>query len=632
MLEFIRRRAQGFFAWLIVGGIIVTFALFGINDYFSGGGDTSVATVNDQGISQARLEQAYFQQRQRLEEMFGGDLPPAFSEKMIRQQVLSQLVSQEVIVQAALENDMRVSDVQLGEIIRSAEVFHEDGKFSRARYEQLLRNQGQTPASFEMMVRRDILAAQFEAGYRDTVFVTDSAVDNMLRLTLQQREVGYLQVALAPFEQAAEVSEEEVQQFYEKNAERFRQPEQLRIDYLELDAAELGKEFEVSEETLQARYDAQKINFTSPEERRASHILIQAGEDAPAAERDAARQKAETLLERIRGGEDFAELAKSESDDPGSASEGGDLGFFTLGAMVPAFEEAAFALEQGQVSDVVESPFGFHIIKLSAVRGGEVKPFDEVKEQIREEIQTEKAEQRFYDMLDQLANLTYEHPGTLQVASEELGLPVQTSDFFTRQGGSGIAAEQKVLAAAFSEDVLDAGHNSETIELGRNHMLVLRVNEHKPEQQRPLEEVREAISASIKREKARAKALELAGELREKLQVGDSPADLAAAEAVSWHEKMPVRRDDAMMAPGVLERAFSMPAPDDGALSSDTLSLRSGDIAVVALYKVTDGDPAAASEDERQQVKQQLLRAESAALSEAVMSGIRSRMDVTIKQ
>jgi peptidyl-prolyl cis-trans isomerase D len=632
MLEFIRNRAQGIFAWIIVGGIILTFALFGINQYFTGGGDTSVAKVNGAEISQGRLEQAYYQQRQRLAEMFGGELPPMFTEKMLKQQVLSQLVAQEVMVQAALDNGMRVGDMQLASIIRSADAFFENGEFSRSKYEQLLRQQGMTPAVFESRVARDILAAQFQSGFSDTAFVTDAEVDSLLRLQNQQRTIGYLTVSLAPFVKAASVSDEEVDAYYQSNQQRFMLPERVKVDYLELNAGDLARDITVDEQSLRARYEAQKINYATPEERQASHILIQADEKAPQEQLDAAREKAEAILARIRNGEDFAELARAESDDPGSAKQGGDLGFFGRGAMVPAFEEAAFALEAGQVSDVVQSPFGFHIIKLTAIRGGEVEPFAKVKDKIRKDIQNEKAEQRFYDMAEQLANLTYEHPESLQLASEELGLPVKTSVYFTRQGGEGIAASPKVRGAAFGEDVLVRGNNSETIELARNHMLVLRINDHQPEKVRPLEEVQEQIVEVLKREKALEEAKALSASLLQKLHAGEAPTGLAAADSVQWQAKQTIGRDNSEVNGAILDRAFSMPAPGEGAISSDTVALRSGDQAVVVLYSVRDGDPAAADEAERQQAREQLLRAASNAATEAAMRGVRGRMDITTRK
>lgn len=630
MLEFIRSRAQGFFAWLIVGGIILTFALFGINQYFTGGGDTSVAKVNGTEISQGRLEQDYYQQRQRLAQMFGGELPPMFTEKMLKQQVLSQLVAQEVVVQAALDNGMRVGDEQLASIIRSAEVFHENGQFSRSKYEQLLSQQNMTPGMFEARVVRDILSAQFQSGFSDTAFVTDAEVDNLLRLQNQQRSFGYLTVALAPYQEAAEVSDEEIVEYYKANEQAFMQPERVKVDYIELNGEELANNVAVSDETLRARYESQKINYSSPEERQASHILIQADENAPQEQLDAAREKAEALLARIREGEDFAELAKSESDDPGSAEMGGDLGFFGRGAMVPAFEEAAFALAEGEVSDVVQSPFGFHIIKLTGVRGGEAKPFDEVKDKIRKDIQNERAEERFYDMAEQLANLTYEQPDTLKPASEELGLEVKSSDYFTRQGGPGIAANPKVTGAAFGDDVLVRGNNSETIELARNHLLVLRINDHQPEQVRPLDEVKAQIVKSLKRDKALEQARAEAASLLEKVRAGQAPEKLAA-KGVTWQAKQSVGRESKDIDATIVNSAFRMVDPGEGAISGDSVALRSGDQVVVVLYSVEDGDPAAADEAERNKARDQLLQASANAATEAAMSGVRGRMDITTK-
>lgn len=632
MLEYIRSRAQGVFAWLIVGAIILTFALFGINQYLSGGGDSSVATVDGAEISRMQLEQAYGQQRQRLVQMFGGKLPAMFTEKMLKQQALSQLVTKEVLVQAAYGNGIRIGDLQLAEIIRSAEVFHEDGSFSRSRYEQLLAQQGMSPGMFEAQVRRDMLAAQFESGYRDSSFVTTAEVDNLLRLQKQQRAVGYLNIALAPFSKAATVGDEEVTDYYQSNQSSFMRPERVKIDYLELDLQALADAVTVTDAELRSRYEARKINYSTPQERRASHILIKVDENAPQSDVEAAREKAEALVSRIRAGEDFAELARENSDDPGSAKQGGDLGFFGRGAMVMEFEEAAFALQEGEVSEPVRSPFGFHIIKLTGIRGGEVKPFEAVKADIRKEIQNEQAEQRFYDMAEQLANLTYEHPESLQTASEVLGVAIKTSDYFTRQGGSGIAANPKITGAAFSEDVLVRGNNSETIELDRNRLVVLRVNDHQPEMVRPLDEVKASITATLKQNKASAEAEKLAASLLERLRAGEKPKALAAADGVTWQEKQTLLRDSDTTDPAILSTAFRLPEPQQGGFSSDTVTLSSGDLAVVVLYAVTDGDPESASEQERNMAEAQLLRATTDATSGAVMAGIRSRMDITIKQ
>lgn len=631
MLELIRSRAQGIFAWIIVGGIIITFALFGIQQYLSGGGDTSVARVNGSPISQTQLERAYSQQRQRLAEMFGGELPPMFTEQMLKQQVLGQLVSREVLIQAALESGMQVGNEQLVGILGGVSDFQENGKFSPAKYEQLLSRQGMTPGQFESSVRRDILASMYESGFRDTSFVTRAEEDNLIRLQNQQRTIGYLNVAIAPYEKEAKVGEEEINTYYQDNSQRFMLPERIKIAYLELDIADLAKAVKVDDKELRSRYEAQKINYTTPEERQASHILIKVAEDASAELVEQARSKAEAILARARKGEDFAALAKAESQDTGSAKKGGDLGYFGKGAMVPAFEEAAYKLKQGEISDLVRSPFGFHIIKLSGIRGGDAKPFDKVQDQIRKDIQNEQAEQKYYDMAEQLENLTYEHPESLQLAAEALNLPIKNSDYFSRKGGAGIAANPKISAAAFGDDVLLKGNNSASVELGRNHIVVLRIQDHQPEAVRPLAEVKDQITATLKHEKALATVEKKAAELLSKVRGGAVASKLAEGKQVTWTAEKALKRDAEKVDAAILQEAFRLPKPTNGSVSN-TVALASGDQAVVIVSKVVDGDPAKADEKQRAEVRAQLQRAFSTAASEAAMSGARASMEIALKK
>ncbi len=632
MLQYIRERAQGVIAWIIVGAIILTFALFGINQYFSGGGDTSVAKVDGAEISQGQLQSATMQQRQRLEQMFGGKLPAMFSDEMIRSQMLEQLIEQEILVQAARDSGMRIGDTTLAQTILDIDAFHEDGKFSNTRYQQLLRAQGMLPGTFEQRVRRDLLAAQFTGGIRETAFITGNEVDEYLRLKQQERNIAYLTVPIEKFKEAVQVSDEEVSAYYEQHSGEYMQPERVRVDYLELNIADIADTIKVGEEQVRERYESQKINYTTPEERKASHILVQVSGDSSDEAIAAAKEKAENLLARIRNGEDFAALAKTESNDPGSASQGGDLGFFGKGVMDPAFEEATFVLKKGDVSELVRSSFGFHIIKLEDIRGGAVKPFDEVKDAIRKEIQTERADKQYYDLAEQLANLTYEHPESLVTASEELHLPIKTSPFFSRNGGPGIAAEPKVVSAAFGDEVLARGNNSETIEVERNHMVVLRLKEHQPEAQRPLEEVKAGIVSTLKRDKAKAQATELATAVIERVRSGENPAELAKTLDIKWTDRQDIRREAADVDRSIVTDVFSLPKPGDGEKKYKQVALPTGDQAVVILYSVEDGKPAEVSDKDRLEVVTKLQQADSSADLASVIATIRSATDITIRK
>jgi len=632
MLELIRSRAKGWFAWIIVGLIIIPFALWGVHQYIGGGGDTSVAKVDGAEISQGRLQSAYLQQRQRLQQMFGGELPPMFSEEMIKGQVLQQLIEQQMLVQTATASGMRIGDQSLASTITGIESFQEDGKFSNALYRQLLSAQGMTPGMFEQRVRRDMLAAQITDSITRSAFVTDAEIDNYLRLQQQQRTIGYLTVPVGKFKGEVKVSEEDIANFYEQHSQDYMQPERVKVDYLELKLDDLAAAVSVDEATMRERYEAHKLNYTSPEQRKASHILIKVAKDATPEAIDTAKKKAEAILLRIHNGEDFAELAKTESDDPGSAKQGGDLGFFGKGVMDPAFEEAAFDLKKGQVSEPVRSSFGFHLIKLVDIQGGETKPFEAVKASIKEEIQNERAEQRYYDMAEQLANLTYEHPESLQLAAEQLELPIKTSDYFSRDGGPGIASNPKVTAAAFDEEVLARGNNSESLELDRNHMVVLRVSDHQPAMLRPLDEVRAGIVTTLESDKAQAKAKELAAAVLERVRTGEQPAELAKALGITWSDKQTVTRDSADVARPVSSAVFAMAHPAQGKPGSQQLTLPSGDQAVVILYSVDDGKPAEVDEKARRQAQVKLQQAASRAAESSLVAGIRSRTDISIKK
>jgi len=633
MLQIIRDRAQGVFAWIIVGMISIPFALWGINSYFGGGGDDSIAEVDGAKISSRQLQSAYQQQRDRLQQMFGGKLPEnLFSEETMRRQVLEQLVEKELLIKAAADNGMRVGDKQLRELITGIEAFQRDGKFDSAQYERVLAKQGMSPRLFEQRVRRDLIANQLSDAMVASEFTLESEVNAQLALQQQQRDIGYMVIPVSQFEPGIDISGEESRAYYESNSARYMQPEQVKVDYLELDAAAIAAGIAIDETELQQRYEAQKLNYRTAEERQASHILIQVADGAPEQEVSAAQSKAEALLQRLNAGEEFATIAKAESQDPGSARNGGDLGFFGRGVMDQAFEAATFALQPGEMSDLVRSAFGFHIIKLVAVKGGETKPYAQVAAQLKGEMQQERAMEIFHDRAEQLATISYEQPDTLTAAAEQLQLPIKSSDYFARSGGAGIVAESKVIEAAFSEDVLVRGNNSEAIEVGDNHLLVLRVNGHKPETLRPYDEVLGEIASNLRRDKARAKAQDEARDMFTKLQAGESPEQLAGTLQLEWHRRNGLQRNDSKLDRTIVQAIFRMPQPADGGFSSEQLTLPGGDQALVALYAVKPGDVAAADAAARSDAAQRIERANSNAAEQALIAGLRERAEISIKK
>ncbi len=627
MLQYIRARAQGLIAWIIVGFIALTFALWGVQEYLGGGKDVPVAEVNNTAISAERLQSAVTQQRQRLQEMLGPNFrPEMFAEAPMREAILQSLIEREVLVQAAVDAGLWVSDAQLASIIRAIPAFQgEDGQFSSAAYERALRMQGYTTQGFEAELRRDLLVSQLQSAVSATDFATPSEVQHYLRLQNQKRDYGYLLIPVSRFAGKLEVSDAEAAAYYEANQAQFTDPERVKVTYVELSVDALARDVKVSEDEVQAYYDAHPEEFTAPEERRARHILFQVAADADQATVEAARKKAEDTLAQIRAGKDFAELARAQSEDPGSAKQGGDLGFFGRGVMDPAFEQAVFELAKGDVSEPVRSSFGFHLIKLEEVRGGEVKPFATVQESLQTRLRQEQARQRFYEAADQLANLAYEHPDELQTVAEELHLPLQQSAYFSRERGEGLFGNAKLRQAAFSDEVLEGGNNSDPVELTSDHLVVLRVADRQPAAVRPLAEVRGKIDESLRQEKARAAAAEAAEQAEQALRGGKmDPVAYAKKNGYEWKRQETMRNDTKAPA-AVVQQAFRMPRPQDGS-SVERTSLPSNDMAVVMLFQVKEGEvPTEAKAP-------QLERANAEALYQGVIETLRAQSKIRVNR
>ncbi len=622
MLQVIRDRAQGFIAWFIVGAIVLSFALWGINDYLTD--DSSgftAATVNGVDVSLYEYQVAYQNERARLQQMFGDRFDSDLFDDQLKKTALERVIDNELLTQFATELGFRISDAQLAARLHDIEAFKQDGRFSKALYEQQVQASGESTAGFEYRMRRALLADQVILGVAGTDFATAKEVDAMVRLSKQQRELAYLRIDQAKFAAELQFDEAEIEQFYHDNSERFKTPEQISVDYLELSVDDLIKEVEVDEDELRDLYEEQKDRFVTPEERRARHILIQIDDDTDSV---AARERIEQIRQRLEQGEDFAELAKAESEDPGSAAEGGDLGFFSRGIMDPEFEEAAFSLRIGEVSQPVRTQFGYHLIKLEAIRGGEGKSFAEVREQLAAELKRKKAERLYFDKTEQLANLSYEMPDSLEPAMEELGLSLKSTPFFDRSGGPGIAAHRKVIDAAFSDDVLQDDLNSEAIELTRGRTVVLRKKEYRPAQLPPLDQVREQVLQALRAEKAREKARETGQQLIEQIQQGADPAELAGRQGFEWQPPRWVGRDDGGADFEILRHAFTLARPE-GAPVVDGVSLSNGDFAVVQVLAVRDGE---ADGEERQMIARDLAGTYGVESFSALLKTLRERAEI----
>jgi peptidyl-prolyl cis-trans isomerase D len=525
---------------------------------------------------------------------------------------------------------MRVSDASIAERILTAPVFQVDGKFSPQLYERFLRNQGMSPAFFEAQLRKETLTRQLRLGIEQTAFATAPELDRYLRLQNQKRDFGFLTFPVQAFAAKVQISEDEVKRFYEENKTRFMQPETVRIAYVELSADALAASTPVDEQEVRKYYEEHQVEFVKPEARRASHILFSVAAGASAEAEQAARNNAEEVRKRLEKGESFETLAKQLSQDTVSAKQGGDLGFWKRKAgLDTAFEERLFTLKKGELSEPVRSVFGYHIIRLDDIQQSVAEPYEKVRDQIQKKVGEEKARERFYDLAEKLNELTYEHPETLQNAKEELNLTIQHSGYFGRGSGQGIAANPKVVQAAFSEDVLEKGNNSSAIEITPAHVVVLRVEDRRPEAQRPLDEVRGPITEQLRGEKARAAARAAAEKALATLKGGTVPTVVAQETGAEWKTVTSVVRTDTQLPRPVVEAAFRMPRPKASAPSLDRASLPSGDEAVVVLSSVQDG-AGAAPEDKPAEKGMALLEADAVASYEGMVATLRKNADIKI--
>ena len=633
MLQAMREKVMGGLGWFIIGLIIITFALFGLGSYLQDKSQAYAAVVNDVEITNRELQQVYQQQRAQMEQMMGDAFNPALiDEKMLRQRALNSLIQKNLLLQEAQAQGISISDQLLAARIHAIPALQVDGKFSEQRYQDLLARQGRVPAGFEMVLRQDMQIEQLLAGLSQTTFVTRAELERSYALQEQKRDLSYLVVAAEPLQKSVEVGDDQVEAYYSQHSEEFVAPERVRLVYLRLSGEGLSSDLEIEEDELLAYYEERKQALLTQEQRRASHVLIQVAADADEDAVNKAEAKAADVLKQIQAGGDFAELAGKYSDDPGSSAQGGDLGFFARGAMVPEFEDTVFNQQLGDVSEPIKTQFGFHIIKLVEIRGSEIPELDQVRAELVEELKQREAGDLFYEQLELLTDVSYENPDSLDAAAEALGMEVETTDWITAGGGSGIAEYPKVVAAAFSDDVLESGNNSEPIEVGGNDAIVLRVEEREAARPEPLETVKESIVATLKQELAAEQAAEEGKALLQKLEQGATLEELNDQDYMTFQKAEGVNRSAPGYNPEVLREAFRMTRPADGEHRDKGFQLSNGDYAIVRLTRVSDPDPAAISEQARIQLERGYETMRRALVQSALVEGLRARAVITIPQ
>ena len=618
MLTKIREKAQGAFAWGILILICVPFALWGINNYLDTGKEPPVASVGDKDFYQRDVNKAYEQYSQNFRGM-------GIDEQTLKAQALQKLIKDEVLLQYVHSEGLVATDDEAREFIKSLPYFQVDGKFNDKQYKTLLSSQRISSGEFVNRIKNALIMEQFQYSIVDSSFATQYDVESFFKIQNQQRDVDYVTVLEQRL--AEQPKTEEISAYYQNHQDSFQIPEQMSVEYIELSLDEIAKKVVVTDEKLKAYYEEQKDQYTTPERRKISHILFSINDKTT---EKAALEKALKAKQELTS-KNFADLAKEVSDDKLTAKNGGDLGLFNVGVMEKAFEEATSALKLGEVSTPVKSAFGYHLIKVTELMPGSIKPFDSVKNEVTMAYQKAQAENAFFEAGEKLTELSYENPDNLQTVADVLGIAVKKSALFAKAKGEGIAADEKIRIAAFSEEVLQ-GNNSAPVELGNERLVVVRLLEHKTATQRGLNEVKQEIAQVLSSEKAKQLAAEKAKQLKARLQTGESLQTLAAENKLEIKSMKGLTRAKNDL-PGQLSEAIFKAAKPVGVKPSVFIAaLPSGDQVVVSLSKVT---PGTMSEDDKKKMdlaKKNIANAFGQAEFNEVLNSLQAEADVEVNK
>ncbi len=624
MLQNIRNNVQGLVAKIIIAIIIVPFAIFGIESLIGSGSSNDAAKVNGEKISESELQQAVNIQRRQLMSMMGDNLQPSMlEESALRGPALDALITQHLLQQGAADLKLGISSQAVDQTIMSMAAFQDNGKFSLDRYQALLRNQGYTPAHFKQMLQQELVVNQLHSGIADSEFVTPNELQRVSGLLQQQRSFAYVTIPVAVQLDKVVVSEGDLQAYYDEHKDQFLSDERIKPEYIELRAEDYFEP--IDDAAVKAEYDREIADFKPVTDRHAAHILVEVN-----AQRNdqQAKELVASIQAKLAAGGDFAKLAEQYSDDAGSKSSGGDLGT-SNGDTFPAFFEQALAqLQVGAVSAPVKSESGYHLIKLLDAQIKEKPTFEQRKAEIAQRLQKAKAQPVLIKAVEKLRDLVFNSEG-LAGPAKEMNLQLKEGAWIDRKAADPLFGNPKVIAAAFSSEVLKDGNNSEVIEVSPDHYIVLRAKQHEAAAPKPLADVKSAIAASIKQERAVVAAKEIAQELARNLQGGDSLEKIAAQRGYTAKTVEDAQRGNSSASPELLRAAFSMQRPQqDAPLPTDIVTIGNGDVALLQLQRVAEGATDSLNPAQRNALVAQLQQGVGTAGFAALMENLRARAEI----
>lgn len=629
MLQSLRDKMHGWPSIVVLGVAVFAMSFFGIEGYFTSRTETFVAKVGKQEISQQDFQNRLNELRQQGSAELGDKFDPSvYEQPAMKERVLDAMVDQQLLLKANSDLGMRVSDTALRDTIASIPAFQVNGQFDPATYRAVLTGERKTPAMFQDEVSSSLAIRLLPDALSASTIVTDEEVDRFLKLRMQRRDLRYVTLP-RPALTDSDVTDAQVQAYYKQHQSEFMAPEQVAIQYVEVNAADLKPDSAPSDEDLRKRYQDEKQRFVQPEQRLVSHILIEVPKNATPEQQKAALAKAQKIAAEATP-QDFAKLAEQDSADLGSRRQGGDLGWLEKGVTNKAFDDALFALQKGQISQPVLSDEGYHVLWLRDIRSGQAKPFEEVRGQLEQEALTAERDRKYNDVAGKLADKTYQSPSSLEPAAQALGLPIKDSELFTRDGGKGIAADPKVIKAAFSDDVLVQGNNSSLVDLGNNHSVVVHVAKHVPAAVRPLAEVHDAIKKDILDERVAAAAGKRADDLLARLRKGESMDAVAASAGAAVQSVQEAVRVQDGLPEQLRDEAFLLPHPQDGKPQFAAVALPEGAYALLAVDKVQDGDLSKVTPEQRKMLRQSMVAAYGSVAAEGYIQALKAKTEIKI--
>lgn len=653
MLQALRDKTSGWIAVVIVAILAIPFAFFGMEQYLFQNSANYAAKVEappswwrsapdlwpvrkavwvSREVSPEEFRSEFELARQQARAAQGDAFDArAFEQMDNKLAVLDQLVDRAVLGLAAESAGVAVGDDQVREVLQAMPEFQVEGRFDPQRYQMLLQSRVpvQTPRQHQDELRARLQMVLLPSRVAATAFASEGQLERTMELLGQQRDATVAMLP-APAADTGAVSAAEIQAWYDAHRAEYRAPEQVSIEYVEITADAVPAPQPADDATLRARYEQEKARFVEPAQRLVSHILVRAPEGDDAGARDAAKARADAIAAKVRApGADFAAIAREESDDEGSKAGGGDLGWIEDGIMGESFDQAVASVEPGVPSEPVLTDFGWHVLLVREVREGRAVGFEEARAELAATQAVTDGERAFNELIGRLVDQVYRNPSSLAPAAREAGLPVQKAGPFVRGGGEGIVANEQVQRAAFSEALVQDGTVSDPIELGPNHSVLIRVTAHEPERERPLADVRDEVVAAIRADRA-SKAVLAEADAAVAEVVGGKPL-AEVAEAKGWmHMPMPgTPRGMPMPSAEANEAIFAAPAPAEGKVSAGRVLQDDGSVVVYAVEKVTPGDAAAASAEERTMLQTQLAGMAGNEDAMALMRALRQRMRVT---